>query len=88
MRTYNRAEERRLINQAWDRDHLKLYWWDYDHGFDRDELRPFWEPDDTDSWNSYYNDIDINDVRKGKLMMLLIKLKLRSPLDVIGLLYW
>jgi len=89
MRTYDRAEERRLLNQAWDRDILKLHWRDYDLGFKSEDLRPFWEPDE-DNWQHYdiYDIYDINDIYRGKLFWLLMKLKLRSPEDVIWQLDW
>ena len=85
MRTYDRAEEKNVIR--WHEARVNDVFWYQDYQFDGSDLRPFWEPDE-DNWAYYYNDIDINDVRKGKLMTLLLKLRLRSPLDVIDQLNW
>jgi hypothetical protein len=79
MRAYDRAEEKRIIAWHAERGHIKHYWWDYDIGLGRDDLRPFWQAED--GWNDY---IDINHMYKGRLMTPL----LRSPIDIIDDLYW
>lgn len=85
MRTYDRAEENNVLRWHEARGHIRYYWWDYDVEFKREDLRPFWEPDED---YSYWDDVDINDVHRGRLMTLLLKLRLISPRDVINDLNW
>lgn len=75
MRTYSREEEKRVNKREEE--------WEARHGFEYHDLYEFFYGHD-----HYYDDITMDDVRKGWLLSLLIKLGLRSPKNHIDLLHW
>lgn len=72
MRIYKRTEERPTKNHLRQEEHDD-YWYHYEWRFEHSEP---------------YDSITVEDLRRGWLLELLIKLNLRSPKEWIKELYW
>lgn len=81
MRTYDRAEEKRV--QTWHAERCVGDYYVDDYRFNGEDLRPFWQ-----ALDQYIPEIKADDFRKARLMYSLIKMGMKSPKTVIWQLDW